>query len=241
MRIHRFYAPITLAVRNELPLPKEASHHCIQVLRYSVGDSLILFNGDGFDYIAEITAIEKKSCAVTITEKINLENESPINIHLFQGIARGDKMDLIIQKSVELGVKYFTPIFTERSNVKLDNKRQEKKLVHWQNIAISACEQSGRAIVPKINPPVQIKNLPGDENTLHLILEPTATSRITDLPKTKNIAVYIGPEGGFSPSDLDKLKSIGALGIRLGPRVLRTETAGLATIAILQTTFGDLS
>jgi len=240
MRIHRFYTPIELATDCEVQLPKEASHHCIQVLRYKVGSSLILFNGDGFDYAAEIVAIDKKTSKVKITKKIQLINESPLNIHLYQGIARGEKMDLVIQKSVELGITQFTPIFTERSNVKLDAKRQEKKLSHWQNIAISASEQSGRAVIAKINPPVFIKNIAASNDSLSLILEPSAGKKISELTVDKNITIFIGPEGGFSDSDLERLKSIGAEGVRLGPRILRTETAGLAAIAILQSSFGDV-
>lgn len=240
MRTHRFYCPIDLTVDEEIQLPKEASHHCVQVLRYNIGDTLSLFNGDGCDYQAQISRIEKKNCWAKLTSKKQLENESPLSIHLFQGIARGEKMDFIIQKCVELGVKEFTPVFTERSNVKLDPKRQEKKLNHWRNIAISACEQSGRAIIPSINPPLAIKNLSPQEESLNLILEPTAGKKINELEPLSKVAIYIGPEGGFSDSDLNYLKAIKTQGIKLGPRILRTETAGLACIAILQSQFGDI-
>jgi len=130
MRSHRFYSAITLAVADILELPKEASHHCIQVLRYKIGAQLTLFNGDGFDYIAQIKSIEGKRCQVEIIEKTVPQNESPLKIHLFQGVARGEKMDLIIQKSTELGVTQVTPVFTERCNVKLDEKRLNKKQTH---------------------------------------------------------------------------------------------------------------
>ncbi|TQV89036.1 16S rRNA (uracil(1498)-N(3))-methyltransferase [Aliikangiella coralliicola] len=239
MRSHRFYSPIELIVGQSIQLPKEANHHCIQVLRYRVGSEVTLFNGDGFDYHAQISEINGKQGTVTVTSKENPANESPLSIHLFQGIARGEKMDLIIQKAVELGISQFTPIFTERCNVKLDNKRLEKKQTHWQKVATSASEQSGRAIIPVVNSAVNINKLKQDHECLNLYLEPKATSRVQDLPKITSLNLFVGPEGGFSNADLQALESLEIRGIQLGPRILRTETAGLASIAVLQSHFGD--
>jgi len=240
MRSHRFYAPIDLTCGNNIELPKEASHHCVQVLRYREGALLTLFNGDGFDYPAEINLIEGKRCSVKILQKVDPQNESPLNIHLYQGVARGEKMDLIIQKSVELGISELTPIFTERCNVKLDAKRLAKKQQHWQGVAISACEQSGRAIIPAINPAVQLKAIQPSVSAANYILEPTASLKIKDCPLPTKVNLFIGPEGGFSESDLQKFAQVNAQGLQLGPRVLRTETAGLTAIAVFQAQFGDL-
>jgi 16S rRNA (uracil1498-N3)-methyltransferase len=262
MRSHRFYTQLKLSQGDSFELPKEAAHHCIQVLRYKVGAELVLFNGDGFDYIAKISAIEVKKCQVIVLEQCAPENESPLHIHLYQGIARGEKMDLIIQKSVELGVSQITPVFTERCNVKLDPKRLAKKQKHWQAVAVSASEQSGRSLIATINPAINIKQLMSEkqlseknkpkqlaasENTQSLYLEPTATQRLQDIHFAEqnnneplSVALFIGPEGGFSDSDLHILQNNGVDGVKLGPRILRTETAGLACIAILQSHFGDV-
>ncbi len=240
MRSHRFYTPIELSNDLTLELPKEAAHHCIQVLRYSVGKELSLFNGDGFDYLAIITAIEGKNCQVKISDKISPLNESPINIHLFQGIAKGEKMDLIIQKAVELGVNQITPLFSERCNVKLDDKRLNKKMAHWQAVATSACEQSGRALIPLINSPANLKNLKIPINIQGFYLEPTASQSIKEQSGLTEIALFIGPEGGFSELDIQQLETLNIKGLKLGPRILRTETAGLACISIFQTLYGDL-
>jgi 16S rRNA (uracil1498-N3)-methyltransferase len=244
MRSHRFFSDIELTQGHSFELPKAASHHCVQVLRYKVGAELTLFNGDGFDYIAQITTIDGKRCWVEITSKVDPLNESPLSIHLYQGIARGEKMDLIIQKSVELGVTQITPIFTERCNVKLDQKRLNKKQLHWQGVSVSACEQSGRSIVPQVNPAVNIKLVKAlldkePESTL-IYLEPTASKQIHSYHSLKHISLFIGPEGGLSEHDIQILETANVEGVKLGPRILRTETAGLTSIAVLQSHFGDL-
>ncbi|MFT6733302.1 MAG: 16S rRNA (uracil1498-N3)-methyltransferase [Polaribacter sp.] len=239
MRSHRFYAPIELIINTSIELPIEAAHHCAQVLRYKIGDHLTIFNGDGFDYEATINRITKKQCLVDISKQSFVDNESKFKIHLFQSIARGDKMDFIIKKAIELGVNKITPIFTERCNVKLDGKRLDKKLSHWNKTVISACEQSGRAIIPKINNPEQlIETLFDSKVTVYL--EPTAIIKISEQPYSEVINIVIGPEGGFSEKDIKQLKNKGVNGVKMGPRVLRTETAGLAAISILQTLHGDM-
>ena len=204
-----------------------------------MGDPLTLFNGDGFDYSAIITEINKKQCSVQISKKINPINESPLKIHLLQGIARGDKMDFIIQKAVELGVVEFTPIFTQRSNVRLDEKRLGKKHLHWNKTIISACEQSGRAVIPKLNTVISLNEIKKSE-CISIYLEPDATKCFSSLKPADQTNIVIGPEGGFSDDDLSHLDSVGFNGVRIGPRILRTETAGLSAISILQSHFGDL-
>lgn len=239
MRSHRFYADISLNQNTSVELPADAAHHCAQVLRYKIGDELTIFNGDGSDYFAVISAIEKKRCLIQVQTRITLKNESSLNIHLFQGVARGDKMDLIIQKAVELGVSEITPLFTERCNVKLDQKRLEKKMIHWKKIIVSACEQSGRAIVPKLNQAVTIAEMKASEQ-LTIYLEPKADTSVSSLKVSHSINLLIGPEGGFSEKDLAQAEKLNIHGVKMGPRILRTETAGLAAIAILQNRFGDL-
>ena len=238
MRSHRFYTPVELKESSSLELPSEASHHCAQVLRYKINDKLTLFNGDSFDYVATVQQIEKKRCLVKISSRIAPQNESPLNVHLFQGVARGDKMDLIIQKAVELGVKEITPLFTERCNVKLDGKRLDKKLHHWRKTIVSACEQSGRAIIPKLHYPMAINQL-AEDKTISIYLEPTASLNFKELEVKESARFLVGPEGGFSDKDLAHLKLIKCLGVKIGPRILRTETAGLSAISILQSRFGD--
>jgi 16S rRNA (uracil1498-N3)-methyltransferase len=239
MRSHRFYTPINLQQNTSIELPAEAAHHCAQVLRYKVGDTLSVFNGDGFDYLATVIQIEKKRCQISLTSRLDPDNESPLKIHLLQGVARGDKMDLIIQKAVELGVSEITPLFTERCNVKLDGKRLDKKLQHWHNTTISACEQSGRALIPKLHQPISINKLTRHKIT-SIYLEPTAKSGFGDLAFEQSLRLFIGPEGGFSDKDLAHLELLGCAGIKIGPRILRTETAGLSAISILQNLQGDL-
>lgn len=241
MRSHRFYADISLTPGATIDLPSDAAHHCSQVLRYQVSDPLTVFNGDGFDYQAVIKSINKKTCQIEILQKLSLSNESPLSVHLIQGIARGDKMDFIIQKAVELGVHEITPLFTERCNVKLDAKRLAKKMQHWQKVIISACEQSGRAKLPVLNQPINIENLQLSNTATSIMLEPTASECISSLPINLSVNLLIGPEGGFSERDLSSANQLNIQSVRMGPRILRTETAGLSALAILQSRLGDLS
>ncbi len=239
MRTHRFYTNIPLSENISVELPSEVAHHCAQVLRYKVGDNLSVFNGDGFDYFSEIESIAKKSCTIKIFSKENPNNESNLAIHLFQAIARGDKMDFIFQKAVELGVTEITPILTERCNVKLDKKRLDKKMQHWNKTLVSACEQSGRAIIPKLYLPIGVNELQTSEVD-SLYLEPTSNKKLINSPSSLSIRLLIGPEGGLSEKDIKQLKLKGFIGIKMGPRILRTETAGLVAISILQNLKGDL-
>jgi 16S rRNA (uracil1498-N3)-methyltransferase len=171
-------------------------------------------------------------------------NESPLRIVLLQGIARGEKMDLILQKATELGVAGIVPVLAERTEVKLDAQRVGKRVAHWRNVVISACEQSGRAHIPDLAVPTAladaVRNLPAD--ALKLTLDPRAerSPRTWQAPASQALTIAIGPEGGWSPRDRDTLRAAGFEGLRLGPRILRTETAGMAAIAVLQAGFGDL-
>ncbi len=242
MRTIRSFIDEPLAVGQEILLPEQSSNHIVRVLRLHIGDTFHLFNGDGYDYATEIISVEKKGAKVRIVSCIEIANESPLKIHLYQSIARGDKMDWILQKATELGVNTFTPIVSERTEVKLDGERSDKKLSHWQGVIRSACEQSGRAFIPQVNLPLAINQLSMNLNTVQAFyLEPSAKLSIKELTIQCQHALHlaIGPEGGFSERDTRLLESAGFQGLRIGPRILRTETAGLAVVAALQSQYGD--
>jgi len=244
MRTIRLHADLPLIVDAELALPPAAAEHAARVLRLSEGDPLVLFNGDGCDYGASIRAIGKREVIVRVTSSHALGNESPLPLVLAQGIARGDKMDLIVQKATELGVAGIVPLLTERSEVKLDPARAQKRLAHWQAVAISACEQSGRARIPEIRPmqslPAWLDALP-DGEALRLALLPRGEEHVGGLHfADAGGLLVVGPEGGLGETDTRALERYGFRGLRLGPRILRTETAGLAAISALQACHGDL-
>ena len=244
MRVNRAYIDGVLAVGARIGLPEGAAAHLLRVLRLDVGDGCVLFNGDGHDYDARIVAAGKRGGEVEVTGVRVVDVESPLRIVLVQGIARGEKMDWILQKATELGVAGFVPVGSERSEVKLAGERAGKRLAHWRSVVVAACEQSWRARVPDVAPPQPLAGalqaLPGD--SLRLSLDPGAGMAVASLPAPgeRTVVVAIGPEGGWSPRDRATLAGAGFAGLRLGPRILRTETAGMAAIAALQSRFGDL-
>jgi 16S rRNA (uracil1498-N3)-methyltransferase len=239
----RIYQPIPLSPNTTVRLDEKASHHLARVLRASVGEALTLFNGQGGEYTAIITQIDKKAVQVQLNDFNPREAESPLNIHLAQGLARGEKMDYIIQKAVELGVKKVIPLITERCNVRLEGEREEKRLQHWQSVAISACEQSGRNTLPEVTPPQILKTwLPQAKANQCFVLSPQATPKLTniDLPSDAIVILLIGPEGGLSDQEIAAAINQGFQPLNLGPRILRTETAPLAAITLLQSVYGDM-
>ena len=240
MRVIRAFVGVPLAVGARIALPEDAAGHLVRVLRLGVDDNCVLFNGDGCDYGVRIVAVGKKAVEVEIEGAREVRNESPLRIVLVQAIARGEKMDWILQKATELGVAGFVPVHGERSEVKLDGERAEKRLRHWRSVVASACEQSGRARIPAVAPPRALADALTDLPPLRLLLDPEATR---SLPATgiDACALAIGPEGGWSESDRAALQAAGFTGARLGPRVLRTETAGMAAIAALQARAGDFA
>jgi len=243
MRTIRIYADLPLDPGAELSLPAQAGEHVARVLRLVAGDPLTLFNGDGNDYPASILAVGKREVVVRIESRQPLHNESPLPLTLAQGVARGEKMDLIVQKATELGVVRIVPLLTERSEVKLDAARAEKRLVHWRAVAASACEQSGRARLPEITPALPLSTWLGslvEDGALRLALLPEATQSSRELRfSTAGGLLVVGPEGGLGERDTGALTAAGFAGLRLGPRILRTETAGLAALAALQALHGD--
>jgi len=244
MRVNRAHVDQPLAVGTRVALPENAAAHLLRVLRLGVGDCCVLFNGDGHDYDARIVAAGKRGGDVEVFDARAVDNESPLRIVLVQGIARGEKMDWILQKATELGVTAFVPVVSGRSEVKLDSERAGKRLAHWRSVVAAACEQSWRARIPAVEPPQSLANalshLPG--GGIYLTLDPEAGSGIATLqpPGDRAVFVAIGPEGGWSPLDRSLLSDAGFSGLRLGPRILRTETAGMSAIAALQSRFGDL-
>ncbi|WP_233841238.1 16S rRNA (uracil(1498)-N(3))-methyltransferase [Dyella sp. 2HG41-7] len=243
MRTTRIHIDQPLAQTAELPLPAQAAEHVARVLRMNAGDTLTVFNGDGYDYAATLISVGKRDVTVRIDSREEVANESPLKLTLAQGVARGEKMDLIVQKATELGVARIVPLFTERSEVKLDASRAEKRLLHWRAVAASACEQSGRVHVPEVTAAQSLQswleNLPNDD-AQRMALLPEGTLRARDVPfGVSGGLLVVGPEGGLGDRDVSALRDAGFKGLRLGPRILRTETAGLAALAALQALHGD--
>ena len=246
MRLTRVHVDAPLAVGLRVPLPSAAAAHLQRVLRLREGDACVLFNGDGNDYDARIHAVGKRELLVDVTASHGVESESPLPITLVQGVARGEKMDWILQKATELGVVAFLAADSERSEVRLDAARAARRVAHWRSVLASACEQCGRARVPAIDVPrplsAALAALP--EGGTRLLLDPQGIRDIDGLALEDQlpmaVVLAVGPEGGWSPRDREQLHAAGFEGLRLGPRILRTETAGIAAVAALQARWGDL-
>lgn len=239
----RFYNNSPLAINATAILSESAAAHAIKALRLSVGDNIMLFNGDGFDYSCTLIEIKKNAATAQVNGAQQIDSESPLSIKLLQGISSGDRMDFTIQKAVELGVKEIQPITTQRSVVKLNAERAEKRTEHWQNIAISACEQSGRAVVPKVLAPIALDKWLSQNpqsNDTRILLNPVGATRLAEITTpTADIQLLIGAEGGLSPAEITLAGSQGFQSIVLGPRILRTETAALTAISAMQALWGD--
>ncbi|KGM56636.1 16S rRNA methyltransferase [Lysobacter arseniciresistens ZS79] len=244
MRLTRVYVDLPLAAGTELALPEAAAAHLARVLRLGAGDACVLFNGDGCDHAATVVSVGKREMLVRVGAATPVDRESPLPVVLLQGIARGEKMDLILQKATELGVAGVLPVSSQRSEVKLDAARAGKRLAHWRSVVASGCEQSGRARLPAVAAPVALAAALDDlpQGGVRLLLDPAGDVALPTLQLDVSAPVYlaVGPEGGWSPLDREQLAAAGFQGLRLGPRILRTETAGLAAIAALQARFGDL-
>lgn len=244
MRTIRIHVDQALGTGLTLSLPAQAGEHVARVLRLAAGDEITLFNGDGNDYPAVIEAVGKRDVSVQVQSAQAIDKESPLRLTLAQGVARGEKMDLIVQKATELGVARIVPLLTERSEVRLDAARAEKRLIHWRAVAASACEQSGRARLPEVTPAVSLETWLrelADDGALRLALLPEGTRRGSELHFTPSGGVLVvGPEGGLGQRDTAALSAAGFEGLKLGPRILRTETAGLAALAALQALHGDV-
>lgn len=240
MRTIRLFSAVDLAPDAEVTLDERAGHRAGRVLRRRVGDRLVLFNGDGRDAEAEIVELNGAHCRARIHAVRVAGTESPLEIHLVQAVAKGDKMDWVIQKAVELGVASIRPVLTEHGDVRLDGARAEKRRARWQDIVLGACEQCGRARVPEVARPLALEEFQIDVST-RLWLDPQAPEGLAGAAAPPSVAVAVGPEGGFGPRDRARLTAIGFRPVRFGPRVLRTETAGPAALAVLQARHGDLA
>ena len=241
MRVTRIFTSRALDDNCTVELEPEPSRHLAKALRAAVDDPLTVFDGLGGEYPARITAIGKKSVVIETGSKQAADTESPLTLHLGIGMSRGERMDWIVQKATELGITSLTPLVTARCGVRLAGERAAKKLRHWQQIAISACEQCGRNRLPDIHPPQDVNGWLADTAVERgFVLHHRAAANITGTAAPESAALLVGPEGGLSTAEITAAEDAGYLPLRLGPRVLRTETAPLAAIAILQSTWGDM-
>ncbi len=258
-RTPRFFHEGELQPNSELELSKKASHHLITVVRTKLDDSIELFNGDGFNYRAIVTDTGQRNAGkraiLQVEQRAKATTESPVFITLVQAISRGDRMDTSLRQSVELGVNRIQPLYSRQSAKALDDKRTAKKMEHWQNIIISACEQSGRACVPHLETPISLTQWLAEQsaenqehlvdNVLNLILAPNAELTFAEhlnsrSPLSPHCSLLIGPESGFDEDEVDAAVSAGVRAVNFGARILRTETAGPASIAVVQSLWGDL-
>lgn len=242
MRTVRIYeGEANLVLGQNFKLSDDGFGHLCRVLRFQEGDDFVVFDGHGHEYNARLLEVKKTATAICL-EAIDRDNESPLEVELGQVISRGEKMEFTIQKAVELGISKITPLYSRRCGVKLDDKRQDKKLSQWQKIANSACEQCYRSTVPEVNPIMDLKTWceQQDSEVLSLTLDPKAQCKIKDLKIKGKIRLLIGPEGGLSDEEIITARNCGFVGVTLGPRILRSETAALAALCVLGAHFGDL-
>jgi len=245
MRIPRIFTELSLCCDSTVVLDGSAARHLASALRMKVGQEVTLFNGQGGEYAAELTEVGKNKVAAKVVEYHDIDRESALKLHLVIGVSRGERMDLIVQKATELGVAEITPLFTERTEVKLSGERLAKKVRHWQQVAISACEQCQRNLVPAINDPITLDQWlqlsdKTDDGTLKLVLHHRTEKRLSEHQAVKDICLLVGPEGGLGEREIEAAIESGFQPLALGPRVLRTETAPLAAISIMQSLWGDM-
>lgn len=241
MRLIRIYVLPPLTVNHTVFLDKQGSNHVLNVLRLKIADPLIIFDGLGNEFDAEIISHEKQLAHILIKRTLSPLPESSLKIHLGQAISRGEKMDYTLQKAVELGVNRITPLFTEYAGVNFGGK-SDHKLDRWRKIVISACEQSGRSYLPHIVPPQHLHAwLQARQENCKLLLDPGHEKRLKTLsPPQGSVCLLVGPEGGFSDHEVALSQQLGFEAVSLGPRILRTETAAPAAIAALQCLWGDM-
>lgn len=237
----RIHLPQPLREGDEIALPEDAFRHLVQVLRMQAGASFIVFNGEGGEFQARLTQVEKKRATARIGVHLPADRESPLDLTLAQCVSKGDRMDYTIQKAVELGVTRIQPLMSSRSVVRMDAERWDKKLEHWRGIIASACEQSGRTRLPPLGPVMALDRwLEAGDGGLRLTLDPVATTALRSIPlPSAPVTLLVGPEGGLSDAELAAAYGAGYTGVHMGPRILRTETAGLAALAAIQSLWGD--
>ncbi|MBS7664372.1 16S rRNA (uracil(1498)-N(3))-methyltransferase [Pseudomonas lalucatii] len=238
MRLSRFFVDAPLAL-GQHQLPEAQAHYIGRVLRHTVGDTLQLFDGSGREYLGELIEVGKKSVRVELRETFAGLAESPLHIHLGQGLSRGERMDWAIQKACELGANAISPIVSERCEVRLKDERADKRMSHWRQVTISACEQCGRSVLPILHPPITLSEwLQRVEAQLKLVLHPVAEP-LASHARPQSLAFLIGPEGGLADAEVAQARAAGFHAARLGPRVLRTETAPVVALSVAQQLWGD--
>jgi len=246
--MHKFFVSKDSIDGNNAVIDGEDVKHIYRVLRLQVGDKVSVNNSEGKEYVGEITFIDKNEVNINLLEERSINNESPVEVYLYQGIPKSTKMDLIVQKNTELGVKAITPIITERVVVKTELK-EYKKVDRWNRIALEACKQCKRSLIPQINVPIEFDNLIEELKHMDLVVVPYENQKgygikklIENIEKDSinKVAIVIGPEGGFADSEILKLKEIGSEIVTLGPRILRTETAGFTCLSLIMYELGDL-
>ena len=249
MSLTRMFVARGLSPGGELRLGKEAARYLGRVLRLHAGDTVLVFNGDDGEWSAEIQQLGNSGITLVVHDRVERASESGLDVHLVQGISRGERMDFVVQKATELGVKRITPVLTDYGVVKLEDKRAQKRRDHWQRVAESACEQSGRICPPRVDAPLPLNDWFGiardsarsDRDGSDLILRPDANRPLDTLETPRaGLRLLIGPEGGFSDREYDDADVAGFEAVTLGPRTLRTETAAVAAIAIAQSLWGDI-
>ena len=238
MKTIRLYQNAPFTEGKTAELDSDNSHHLNKVLRFPVGQNIILFNGDGFDYTAVVQSAKKTTNLKVISKKVN-NNESKLELTLAQGIAKGEKMDFLIQKAVELGVTRIIPMKLERCVVRLRDEKVQKKIDHWQKIANHACEQSGRSVIVDVSHPASLEELLEVTNHNGFVLHHRATLGLSQVKETSKATILIGPEGGLTEKEVNDSEVAGYQSIIIGKRVLRTETASLAAIANMQLLWGS--
>lgn len=245
MRVHRIHTAQTLQPGDEIVLEERSSHYLGRVLRLAPGEAVVLFNGDGHDYAAEIMGAARRGMTLRVDSRLPGLPEPPLDIIVAQAVSRGERMDQTLQKCTELGVAAFQLLDSERVEVRLGDDKLDKRMAHWRGVIVSACEQCGRSRVPGLSPPVALDPwLATATDAERLVLDPGADRSpgrwAADLETVRAVQIVVGPEGGFSEGELERMRAAGLQSVSLGPRVLRTETAAPAAVAVLQALFGDL-
>lgn len=242
MRVSRLYLPLPLQVGQSVSLDDDSAHYLRTVLRLKQDAEILLFNGAGGEYLASLAEVNRKTVRVNIEQWLERSVESPLNVVFGLGISRGDRMDFAVQKAVELGVSQITPLNTARCNVQIKDEKIAQKLGHWQKIAQHASEQSGRTVMPALNPIAELKNWLSTQQGLKIFLDPYAERTLKQLqPESGLVTLLSGPEGGFTQTERDMAKQAGFIPVSLGKRILRTETAALAALAAVQMLWGDFA
>lgn len=242
MRISRLYVPVALAKGKKIELDDDSAHYVRTVLRLKLDAEIILFNGEGGEYLGTVAELNRKMVVIAINQWSDRIVESPLRITLGLGIARGDRMDISVQKAVELGVNVMTPLITERCVVQFKGEKKPQRWLHWQKIAQHAAEQSGRTLVPEFSEIESLSHWITRQHGLKLFLDPYATTSLAELqPIAGQVTLLTGPEGGFAEHERDSAKAAGFIPVQLGQRILRTETASLAALSAVQMLWGDFN